>query len=246
MIPKIIHYAWFGGPMPSSIEKRISEWKEVLPDWKFICWNEKNYNIHKFKFSGEKYDQKKYGYIVDELRYDVLFQYGGFYLDTDEIIKKDLTPLTKNKMIWGFMYDNCVSGGLIGSEAGQSFLKELLLTYNGTINRDIFNDLNDFTSNPIITRVFLKKWPNFRLDGTKQILEDGIIIYPKDYFCYLSRNEDANYAQHLFDNSWGTKNKGLRKITKNLMQNFFPYYFASLSAKRGFEKTQNEYRSSKL
>ena len=154
MIPKIIHYAWFGSEEPEQIKNRVNKWKSVLPEWKFICWNENNYDIHKFKFSGDKYDKGQYGYIVDELRYDVLYNYGGFYLDTDEIIKKDLTPLLNNRMVWGFMYDNSISGGLIGSEPQEEFLMYLLDTYAGKINTDIYNKLDNFTSNPILLVFF--------------------------------------------------------------------------------------------
>lgn len=240
MIPKIIHYAWFGGKMPLEIQNRVKEWKKSLPGWKFICWNEQNYNIHKFKFSGKKYDEGKYGYIVDELRYDVLYDYGGFYLDTDEIIKKDLTPLTKYKMVWGFMYDNSVSGGFIGSEPKNKFLDYLLKTYSGEINKEIFNNLENYTSNPIITNIFLKKWPLFKLNGKKQELAPGIIIFPKDYFCYLSKNKNANYAQHLFDNSWGEKNKGVYGLAKRAFATFFPYKFADISARRGMKKAKTQ------
>ncbi|WP_242335266.1 glycosyltransferase family 32 protein [Limosilactobacillus urinaemulieris] len=233
MIPKIIHYAWFGSEKPEQIKNRVNEWKSVLPEWKFICWNENNYDIHKFKFSGDKYDKGQYGYIVDELRYDVLYNYGGFYLDTDEVIKKDLTPLLNNRMVWGFMYDNSISGGLIGSEPQEEFLMYLLDTYAGKINTDIYNKLGNFTSNPIITSIFLRKWSSLKLNGEKQELENGIIIFPKDYFCYLSRNNKANYAQHLFDNSWGVKNKGMYGFMKRKVSSLFPYAFSKISAKRG-------------
>lgn len=237
MIPKIIHYAWFGSPVPENVKKRVNEWEKILPGWEFKLWNEQNYDIHKFKFSGRKYDEKKYGYIVDELRYDVLYQEGGFYLDTDEVIKKDLTPLTKNKMVWGFMYDNCVSGGLIGSEPHEPFLKYLLDTYSGKINTDIYKDLEKVTSNPIITRTFLRRWPQMKLNGEKQELADGIFLFPKDYFCYPSRNKNANYAYHLFNNSWGSKNHGMRKALKQLFKEVAPYTFAAISAKRGYKKS---------
>lgn len=237
MIPKTIHYAWFGSEVPDTLKKRITEWEKVLPDWKFKLWNENNYDIHKFKFSGEKYDKKQFGYIVDELRYDVLYQEGGFYLDMDEILEKDLTPLTKYKMVWGFMYDNCVSGGLIGSEAHEPFLKYLLDTYSGKINRDIYQDLNKVTSNPIITRTFLTKWPQMKLNGEKQVLSDGIVIFPKDYFCYPSRNKSANFAYHLFNNSWGNKNQGMRKIIKQTFKKMAPYLFSEISARRGYIKS---------
>lgn len=240
MIPKIIHYAWFGSKIPKVVEDRVDDWKKILPDWKFICWNEDNYDIHKFDFSGKMYDQKKYGYIVDELRYDVLYQYGGFYLDTDMVIKKSLDCFLDKKMIWGFMYDNSISGGMIGSEPKQQFLKYLLNSYSGEINKDIQNYLYKYTSNPIITELFLRKFSDLKLNNTKQELEDGIYLYPKDYFTYMSKNKNANYAEHLFANSWGTKNSGIYGFSKKVYKTMFPYKFAEISAKRGKAKSALE------
>lgn len=240
MIPKIVHYAWFGSETPEVVKNRVNDWKKILPGWKFICWNEDNYDIHKFAFSGKMYDQKKYGYIVDELRYDVLYQYGGFYFDTDMIIRKDLTPLLDNKMVWGFMYDNSISGGFIGSEPKEPLLKYLLDSYKGEINTDIQPYLYQFTSNPIITELLKRKYSNLVLDDSLQEIDSGITIYPKDYFTYKSHDSKANYAEHLFANSWGTSNKGLYGLIKSIYKKIFPYKFAKISADRGKVKAAKE------
>ena len=75
---KIIHYAWVGSEVPLKVKKRINEWKKVLPDWEFKFWNESNYDFSKFEFTYKKYMQQDWGYVTDELRYDVVNQYGGF------------------------------------------------------------------------------------------------------------------------------------------------------------------------
>jgi mannosyltransferase OCH1-like enzyme len=92
MIPKIIHYAWFGNPMPNDVKERIEEWKKSLPGWKFILWNESNFDFTNFSFTKKIAENHEWGYVADELRFDVLNKFGGFYLDTDMIIKRDLAP----------------------------------------------------------------------------------------------------------------------------------------------------------
>lgn len=101
MIPKIIHYAWVGTTIPRNSVDRINEWESKLPDYKFMYWNEGNYDFSKFKFTREKMKNHQWGYAADELRYDVLYNYGGFYMDTDMIIKKNISDFLNQKMVWG-------------------------------------------------------------------------------------------------------------------------------------------------
>ncbi|MCC6093443.1 MAG: hypothetical protein LIV24_00220 [Eubacterium sp.] len=89
IIPKIIHYAWFGGNKPESITRNIENWKKLCPDYEFIEWNESNYDIKKNKYMYQAYQKQIWGFVPDYLRLDVLYKYGGIYLDTDiELIKK--------------------------------------------------------------------------------------------------------------------------------------------------------------
>lgn len=89
VIPKIIHYAWFGGEEPEFVKRNVAHWKELCPEYEFIRWNETNYDIRKNKYMQQAYEQKQWGFVPDYLRLDVIHQYGGIYLDTDiEMIKK--------------------------------------------------------------------------------------------------------------------------------------------------------------
>lgn len=123
MIPKIIHYSWVGTTIPRNVVDRINEWKSKLPDYKFMYWNEENYDFSKFKFTREKMKNHQWGYVTDELRYDVLYNYGGFYMDTDMIIKKNISDLLNQKMVWGFQYDNAILTAFVGSEPHHHLLK---------------------------------------------------------------------------------------------------------------------------
>lgn len=231
MIPKIIHYAWIGEKMPSYVSERIRDWKRKLPDWDFVLWDESNYDFHKFSFTDYNYRNKRWGYIADELRYDVINKYGGFYLDTDMIIKKDLTPLLDNKEIWGFMYDNNILTSFFGSEPNQAFLNRILNYYADPLNE---SDLKKMPSNPIITNFFIKDFGSkFINDGSFQEPQKGFKIFPRDYFCYPSKNNNGNYTEHLFDNSWGTSQQGLKGVFKGIIRKQMPILYGDISNKRG-------------
>lgn len=235
MIPKIVHYAWFGSDLPEPLMSRVEEWKKVLPDWEFRLWSEKNYDLSQFEFSQSMYQQGKLGYAADELRYDVLYKYGGFYFDTDMLVKRPLDVFLDNKMVWGFQYDNSLLTSFFGSEPATPLLAHILEVYAGKRYPELHADAFKMTSNPFVTKIFLKEFPDFRTDGSRQALSDGSQVYPKDYFTYPSKNADANFAEHLFDNSWGTANRGLKGKVKALVKKESPYLWASISAKRGIK-----------
>lgn len=98
--------------------------EKILPEWKFMYWNENNYELDKFSFTKRRILNHEWGYAADELRFDVLNKFGGFYLDTDMIIKKDFKPFLGKKFVGGFMYDNSVLTSLIGSEPNNEIIQK--------------------------------------------------------------------------------------------------------------------------
>ena len=88
IIPKIIHYCWFGGnPLPPLAKKCIASWKKYLPDYEIRQWDESNYDVNKIPYIKEAYAAKKFAFVSDYARFDILYNYGGIYFDTDvEII----------------------------------------------------------------------------------------------------------------------------------------------------------------
>lgn len=240
MIPKIIHYAWFGSELPENISQRVRCWKQILPDWRFILWNEDNFDISKFNFTKEMYDKGKFGYAADELRFDVLYRYGGFYLDTDMLLKRDLSIFLKHKMVWGFQYDNSILTSMIGSEPNQSLLMDILDVYEDHKYSDIKDSSVGMISNPFVTKILIREYSDFLTNGQYQELEPGIIVFPKDYFTYQSKNINANYSEHLFDNSWGDSNNGIRGFIKYKFKSCFPYIWARVSAQRGAKLVEKD------
>lgn len=89
MIPKIIHYCWFGGnPLPKSAIKCINSWKKFFPDYEIREWNESNFDVNMIPYTKEAYAAKKYAFVSDFARFWVLHEYGGIYFDTDvEVIR---------------------------------------------------------------------------------------------------------------------------------------------------------------
>lgn len=233
MIPKIVHYAWFGSKVPSFVQKRVNNWQTLLPNWKFVLWNEDNFDLSKFKFSQEMYNNGKLGFVADELRYYVVNKYGGFYFDTDILVKKNLAPFLDKKTIWGYQYDNSLLTAFFGSEPSQDVFEYILDVYKGKELPELQNYLYDYTSNPIVTQILKEYYPNFKNNGQFQELEKNSYIYPKDYFAYLSRNKKANFTEHLLDNSWGKKRNNIYTTFKSMYKTTFPYNFARISAYRG-------------
>ena len=99
MIPKKIHYCWFGGnPLPDSVKNCIDSWKKFCPNYEIIEWNESNYDVHKIPYISEAYKNKKYAFVSDYARLDIIYNEGGFYLDTDVELIKSLDNLSLSNL----------------------------------------------------------------------------------------------------------------------------------------------------
>ena len=133
IIPKIIHYVWFGEEMPESMKLNIKKWKELCPEYTFYEWNESNYDISNNKYIKEAYDNEVWGFVSDYIRLDVVYRYGGIYLDTDvEMIRKPDELLYQQCFgcVDCSMTMNLGSG--FGAVPGTEIIREL---------RDYYNDI---------------------------------------------------------------------------------------------------------
>ena len=127
MIPKIIHYCWFGGnELPESVRKCIESWKKYCPDFVIKEWNESNYDVTKLPFMKDAYEAKKYAFVSDYARLDIIYQHGGIYLDTDvELIKPLDDRLLDTTCFMGMETPGTVATGLgFGAIKGHSFIKQ--------------------------------------------------------------------------------------------------------------------------
>ncbi|MBQ9880339.1 MAG: glycosyl transferase [Clostridia bacterium] len=217
MIPKIIHYCWVGGaPLPESAKKCIKSWRKYCPDYEIIEWNESNYDFTSVDYMKEAYEAKKWGFVPDYARLDIVYTHGGIYLDTDVEIVKSFDPLLSLSAFAGFQEGGEVALGLgFGAEAGSPVIKKLMDSYAGRHFISAGGE-PDLTPSPRLNTATLVKEYGLRLDGTFQEL-DGITVFPADYFCPKSfedgivRKTKNTYSIHHFDASWYTEKQNIEK-----------------------------------
>ena len=142
MIPKTIHYCWFGGKeKPKLAQKCIRSWKKYCPDYKIIEWNENNFDVHQNDYTSFLYENKKYAFLSDYVRLKVVFDQGGVYFDTDVEVIKSIDNFLKYEAFYGFENDQYVASGLgFGAEKGHITLAKMLEIYDNTQPNDGYSD----------------------------------------------------------------------------------------------------------
>ena len=207
MIPKKIHYCWFGNnPKSKLIQKCIASWIQFLPDWEIIEWNESNYDVNKNEYISEAYKQKKWAFVVDYARFDILNQCGGIFFDTDvEVLKVIPDKLLEHSAFTGFESDKTVNPGLVfAAEAKHPMLDEIMSVYEKKkfgekIDGRIENIVDIVTG--ILDRNGLQKNNRFQV-------VNGIAVYPKEYFCCFNHEIQAfeiceeTISVHHYAASW--------------------------------------------
>ncbi len=226
-IPRIIHYFWFGrGVKPENVKKCIESWEKLCPDFEIKEWNEDNYDIHKHPYMEKAYEEKRWAFVSDYARLDVLFQYGGIYLDTDVEILKDLSPLCCYRGFMGFEEPGKVNDGQgFGFEPGMPVLGEMMACYDGDAAFETVDGERHYAESPKLrTRVLLEH--GLVADGTRQQV-DGVEIFPSDYFCPLDYDTGRlsitgnTYSIHHFDSSWHGKNAALYNKIRHFLNRTF-------------------------
>lgn len=188
MIPKKIHYCWIGGnPLPESAKKCIRSWKKYCPDYEIIEWNESNYDFTKNIYMKEAFEARKWGFVPDYARLDIIYEHGGIYLDTDVEIIRTFDDLLKYEGFAGFETDQYVALGLgFGAKKGNPVIKAIMNSYeqlhfivdNGNLNLTASPELNTDT----LENIGLKR------NGQYQSI-DGFVFLPSDYLCPKSFND---------------------------------------------------------
>lgn len=180
MIPKIIHYCWFGkNDKDKMIEKNIETWKKFLPDYKIIEWNESNFDINSNQYVKEAYECKKYAFVSDYVRLYALYSFGGIYFDTDvEVIKNMDKLLKKEKDVYGFELENKVMTGVMISCPKSNIIKEFWDTYQNKVFIKEDNTLDLTPNTKALTELLVRK--GISLNNQIQEFSDFIIL-PIDY-----------------------------------------------------------------
>lgn len=208
MIPKRIHYCWFGkNPLPEQTKQYIETWKKYCSDYEIIEWNEDNFDVNQNQYSKEAYEAKKWAFVSDYARLKVLYDNGGIYMDTDVEVVKPLNDLLKYNWFAGFEAEDRIQTGVIGAERKNDFIKLLLEDYK---KREFINSKNeyDLTTNVQVLTRKIKQNYRIQLNNTYQIFGNNYLLLPFDYLCckdYLSGKiykTEHSYTIHHFEGSW--------------------------------------------
>ena len=207
MIPKIIHYCWFGrGEKPELAKKCIASWRKFCPDFALREWNEDNCDVRAMPFMAEAYDAGKFAFVSDVVRLLVLEKFGGVYLDTDVEILQDFSPLLHDKGFLGFENENFVNSGQgMAAEAHHPVVQAMLAEYQTLHFRNPDGSLNAVGCPRLNTDV-LERFGLVR-NGQEQVVA-GLRIYPADRFNPLDsatgrlNKTDHTYSIHWYAMSW--------------------------------------------
>lgn len=197
MIPKIIHYIWFGGkPFPNKVLKCIESWHKYLPDYEFKLWNEDTFDVNSVEFTRQAYANKKWAFVSDYVRMYALNKFGGWYLDTDIEILRPIERFEVHRMVLGTDHDGALTA-LMGSEPNHPYWSEVLAFYDSMnfVNKDgTFN----MTVNNTHLQGVLESY-GYKFENKYQELKEGIVVYPDDYF-HVANNEKGTI--HKTNNSY--------------------------------------------
>lgn len=209
MIPKKIHYCWFGrGKMPELALKCIESWKKYLPEYEIKEWNEDNFDLNLYPYVREAYDNRKFAFVTDVVRLYALYHEGGIYMDTDVEVLKPLDAFLNCPAFSGFEDDVHVPTGIMASEKGGKWAEENLAYYDG---RHFVNEQGELDLTTNVTTITNYMLPyGLKQNNTLQQFSGLITFYPKDYFCPKSYEDgkvyltDNTYTIHHFAGSWQT------------------------------------------
>lgn len=238
MIPKTIHYVWLGDTMPSELTEYVSTWKALLPDYSFVRWSMDNWkNEKEYPFVKKCLENQMYAHASDVIRMDVLYSYGGIYLDTDVSLHQSFDSLLESPLFIGRIYRNLLGTAVIGSEKNNRVIGEILEMYKHLTIEDVLSGNRFDTNNSTLTYFFLDQYSEFKLENINQTMKDGTNIYKKEYFEQPSLDKTTNFAVHHYMGSWRKNRKTQFERIKIVMKLILPaYLYGQISSRRGEKK----------
>lgn len=227
MIPKVIHYCWFGEqPLPELAVRCITSWKKFMPDYEIKEWNELNFDVNMIPYTQEAYEKKKFAFVSDYARFWILYNYGGWYLDTDvEILKRPSdeichTPFMACEQIssgWKFPFPPVNPGLGLASYKENEIIHEILDSYK---NSHFCLDKNQLDLTTIVARTSLIL-SKYGLSNRQDIQHCAdFAIYPREYFCPMNFHTGKTtitqntVANHHYAASWVSKYDNLSLFAK--------------------------------
>jgi len=212
MIPKKIHYVWVGGKeKPKDIQKCMDSWKKKLNNYEFIEWNENNFDINSHPFTKSAYEAKKWAYVSDYIRMYALYNEGGIYLDTDNLVLESLDKFLNDRAFVGFENKDYPYTAACGFEKKHPLVKKILDYYEGREFEFDSNDQMKAVNTKIVSDILIKDY-KCKLNNEEQMLKDGIHVYPDYILCNPSGESSVI---HIFTGTWMEGAKPLaRKLNK--------------------------------
>lgn len=207
-IPKTIHYCWFGrNEIPAQYQKWMESWKRYCPDYEIIEWNENNYDVNKNQYTRQAYKRKKWAFVSDYARIDIVNEYGGIYLDTDVELIKNIDEMLMNESFCGFESCKYVAYGLgFGAKKDNALLHEIKEYYDNIGFVLAEGALKPKTCPEIQTEIMEKH--GLKRNGEFQIVK-GMTVYPPRILCGMSpyslqieKDLTSTYAIHHYAASW--------------------------------------------
>jgi hypothetical protein len=252
-IPKVIHYCWFSGEeIPSYLQKCISSWKRIMPDYKLRLWDANSFNFNAVPFVKEAFELKKWAFVADYIRLYALHEEGGIYFDSDVRVFKRVDEFLKYNFFTSheihpgnftvneqsklnadhlpinkddYIYGLNIQAAIMGSVKGNPLVKECMDFYNDKhlIGKDGKALLEDFIIGPYVSKKAEKY--GYKYHESEQLLDNNMIILKPEVFVGNSvfLTRDS-YAIHLCNGSWKDKSvfEELEYNVRNNYPNFYP------------------------
>lgn len=223
MIPKIIHYCWFGGnKLPENVKECIESWEKECPDYKIVRWDESNYNINKNNYTRLAYRNKKWAFLTDYARLDILYREGGIYLDTDVKLIKSMTPLIKEGAFMAFEQRGRVNTGIgFACEPGNPIVGENKRYYEEKKFVDRRGQFVPEICVKITTKILINHGLKYENNTVQKL--NGITVYPSTYFSPKKMGTNKillstdTYGIHLFASSWYSGPKFVKILNYRLI-----------------------------
>lgn len=236
MIPKVIHYCWFGGnPLPNDAVKCIESWRKYFHGYEIKQWNESNFDFNICDYTKEAYQEKKWAFVSDYARFWILYHVGGLYFDTDVEVIKDFTSIIERGAFMGCEQGECICNnkeseqtcfginpGLgLGVAPGLGLYKEILTYYEHEHFLDSKGKFNGETVVGKTTKILIKAG----FDPQEEQLQNiaGIWIYPPEYFCPMNYETGKvsitphTYSIHHYTASWQNPSDHFKSRIKKLL-----------------------------
>lgn len=241
MLPKIIHYCWFGrNPLPPQAERCIASWRKYLPDYEIKEWNEDNFDVDIIPYTSEAYKAGKYAFVSDYARFWILYKYGGIYFDTDVEVIRPLNDILAKGNFMGYETDPNIKTGNAGSVApglglgvnpGLGLMKKMLAMYDG--RHFVYEQVmkNQITVVHIATQALLECGLR-PVPGIQKVAD--VWIYPSEYFCPIKVTTGRMHITentrtiHHYAGTWAGSKFSLKAVVRSWMPESWLLAFSNI------------------